>query len=70
MYISIEDYTLDGEFLNRCKVKVNKEEIEMLEKNFKRAYWTWELPAAFRQHISVSMYMCTCIPYNDKYWRK
>lgn len=53
MHVCIDEYTLDGEFLKRCEVEVKKEEVEMLEKNFKRAYWAWELPSAFRQQITV-----------------
>ena len=55
IYVTVDEYTLDGEFLKRCEVEVKKEEVEMLEKNFKRAYWAWELPSAFRQKITVCM---------------
>lgn len=54
MSISITDeYTIDGEFIKRFEVEVKMEEIEMLEENFKRPYWSWELPAAFRERITV-----------------
>jgi len=43
----------DGEFLKHSKVEVTLDEIEMIEKNFKRAYWPWELPIAFRKQMTV-----------------
>ena len=54
MSISIADeYTIDGEFIKQFEVEVKIEEIEMLEENFKRPYWSWELPSAFRERITV-----------------
>jgi len=55
---------LDGEFLKRCEVEVKLVDIEMIEKNFKRAYWKWELTAAYREKITVcktQMHICAYI---------
>lgn len=32
-------------------VEINKDEIEMIEKDFTRAYWPWELPNALREKM-------------------
>ena len=48
-----DEYTLDGEFIKQCEVEVKIDEIVMLEQKFRRPYWSWELPAAFREKITV-----------------
>ena len=43
----------DMKFLLKHEVDVKKDEIEMIEKNFKIAYWPWELTTVFRKQITV-----------------
>ena len=59
--------------MKRCEVQIKKQEIEMIEKNFKRAYWPWEMSRKFRKRMQyayvcmyVVMYTCTHIRvYNN-----
>ena len=56
MFVSVstaDEYTLDGEFIKQCEVEVKIDEIVMIEQKFRRPYWSWELPAAFRERITV-----------------
>ena len=45
-------------FLIKYEVEVKEDEIQMIEENFKRAYWPWELPKAYRKQMNVSAYVC------------
>jgi len=58
---TVDEYTLDGEYLKLCEVDVNKDEIEMMEKNFNIPYWPWELPAALRKQMAV----CILFAHNN-----
>ena len=50
----VDKRNLDGKFLIKYEVEVKEEELQMIEENFKRAYWPWELPKAYRKQITVS----------------
>ena len=50
---TLDEPNIDGEFLKHCEVEVKLDEIEMIEENFKRVYWPWELPTAFRKQMTV-----------------
>ena len=64
MYFA-DEYTLDGEFVKQYEVIVKKSEIEVVQKNFKRAYWPWQLPQIFRNQSLVCTF--TYISYVHMY---
>ena len=53
IYMHVDELNVDGKFLIRSEVEVKKDEIQTIEKNFKRAYWPWELPESFRKQMTV-----------------
>jgi len=72
MYIVSDQYT-DEKFVERIEVEVSCDEVDMIEKEFRRPYWTWELPHATRSGVTVSTYILslhkTTAHCNTKHWQ-
>ena len=53
MHILLGELDVDEKFSIKSDVEVKKDEIQMIEENFKRAYWPWELSKSFKKQITV-----------------
>ena len=52
----MSDQYSDEKFVEKIEVEVSRDEVDMIEKEFRRPYWTWELPRAARSGVTVSTY--------------
>ena len=73
----MSDQYTDEKFVERIEVAVSREEVDMIEKEFHRPYWAWELPHAARRGVTVSalysrkVLKCferECLIVNSKYF--
>ena len=54
-YSPVDNPKHHGKLVTVFEVEIREDEIKMIEKNFTRPYWSWELPSAYRKQITVSM---------------